>query len=312
MNQPRIVSLLPSATEVICALGLKDALVGCSHECDYPSGLTHLPALTQPRLDINATSEAIDNDVKSLMANGLSIYEVDAQTLRELRPDFIVTQDQCDVCAVTPNDLQQALRTWTGGSPEIVSLSPNSLPEVWQSFRDAANALGRASLGDTLVGQMEQRVSDLAERTARPEGERPRVACVEWIQPLMAAGNWVPELVEAAGGVNLFTTPGTHSPWLEPDGLKDADPDYVIIMPCGFDQNRAANEARAAEENRPWLPERAKAAGRIAVTDGHQFFNRPGPRLVDSLEIMVDIIQPDLRLGHQGEAWAWLRLPETR
>lgn len=303
MSTPRIVSLLPSATEIVAALGLGHGLVGRSHECDYPPDLPPVPPLTRPRLNVNGTSSEIHNEVGALLEAGLSVYEVDAESLKALAPDFIVTQTQCDVCAVTPDDLQDALVSYTGRRPEIISLAPVTLSDVWDSFDATAAALGVPEQGRALRGGIEARI-DQVQRDI--EGlETPSVACIEWVEPLMAAGNWIPELVAMAGGNNLFGAPGEHSPWLEPQTLLDADPDVVAIFPCGFDRIRATEETTATEHRASWLPPRAREANRVFVTDGHQFFNRPGPRLVDSLEIMSEILHPTLSPKHPGEWSIW-------
>ncbi len=302
MKLPRVVSLLPSATEIICALGLRDALVGCSHECDFPVDLPKLPALTKPRLNIAGTSMSVHEDVESLLRQGLSVFEVDAVTLRRLAPDFIVTQAQCDVCAVTPDDLEYALASFTGEQPELISLSPCSLQDVWDSFDLAADALGVRDARNKLRMEITERIDKTKKRVA--SREMPTVACIEWIEPLMTAGNWVPELVQLAGGRNLFGRPSAHSSWLNQEVLLDADPDVVVIFPCGFDRARTDAEVRVTQTRSPWLPSRALGRGRVAVADGHQFFNRPGPRLVDSLEILAEILHPDL-CARQGDAWSF-------
>lgn len=308
MRNPRIVSLLPSATEIVCALGLQSWLVGRSHECDFPAGVSHLPVLTRARLNIRATSADIDRSVKSLLEAGLSLYEVDAERLRSLRPDYVITQAQCEVCAVTPDDLADALARWTGSKPLVVSLSPNRLDEVWESFQQAADALEVAPRGARLVAAIKARIATLGALAA--EHNTPRVACVEWVDPLMAAGNWVPELVAAAGATNLITGPGEHSPWLTPEELQALDPDVIVVMPCGFDRPRAEAQTRQTHAARPWLPPRVLAEGKVAFTDGHQFFNRPGPRLVDSLEILLEIFQSGVEFpdhDHQGaQHWNWI------
>ena len=306
MTAPRIVSLLPSATEIVSALGLGHALVGRSHECDFPLDLPELPVLTRPRIDINGTSRAIHCDVGALLEAGLSVYEVDASALKALDPDFIVTQTQCDVCAVTPDDLQTALASFTGRRPEIVSLAPATLSEVWASFDSAASALDIPARAAPLRQEIEARIEQVL---ARVDGlPRPSVACIEWIEPLMAAGNWIPELVGLAGGRNVFGAPGEHSPWLDPQALLDADPDVVAIFPCGFDRARGEAETTASQRRAPWLPPRALRLGRVAVADGHQFFNRPGPRLIESLEILSEMLHPELKHQHPS---AWSRWPTS-
>lgn len=292
---PRIASLLPSATEIVCALGFGNDLVGRSHECDFPREASDRPVLTRARLDSEASSRAIDDAVKALVSRGSSVYDVDADRLRALAPDVIVTQDQCEVCAVSVSDLEDALAAWSAGhgpAPKLVSLSPLTLGDVWVSFSEVADALGAPERGLALATRLANAVTEVAER-AHAEATRPRVACIEWLDPLMAAGNWVPELVMLAGGENLLGQPGAHSPWLEPDALRAADPDVIVVMPCGFDLARTRAELSQVLDRDEWRDLRARRDGRIAVVDGNQYFNRPGPRLVDSLEILAEIVHPD-------------------
>jgi iron complex transport system substrate-binding protein len=312
----RVVSLLPSATEIVCALGRASDLVGRSHECDYPSGLTDRPALTAPRLDVDAPSRTIDDGVKALVARGLSVYEVDAERLRRLSPDVILTQTQCEVCAVTPDDLAAALAEWTGARPRIVSLAPDTLDSVWASFEVVAEALGEPEAGARLRAASEARAGAIAKAARELLGDPPGVACIEWIDPLMTAGNWVPELVSLAGGQSVLAETGAHSGWLEPERLAGADPDLVIAMPCGFSLERTRREVEAARAEGDWLPARAIASGAVALTDGHHYFNRPGPRLVDSLAILVEILTAPVgdaalsrERAHYGSGWEWLGLP---
>ena len=297
----RIVSLLPSATEIVCALGFGEKLVGRSHECDFPASVAALPPLTQARLDADAPSRAIDDAVKQLVEAGSSVYRVDAEQLRELAPTVIVTQDQCEVCAVTSDDLEQALAAWTGSAPRLVSLSPNTLGDVWVSFSHVADALGVPERGLALATELANRITEVAERAQRLR-PRPRVACIEWLEPLMVAGNWVPELVTLAGGTNLLSQPGTHSPWLEPEALAAADPDVIVVLPCGFDLPRTHAEFDRIAQQSFWQNLRAVKQGRVAIVDGNQYFNRPGPRLVESLEILAEILHPQEFEPHHGTA----------
>ncbi|HVO14319.1 MAG TPA: cobalamin-binding protein [Alphaproteobacteria bacterium] len=299
----RIVSLLPSATEIVAALGCADRLVGRSHECDFPPEVARLPALTASKLDGEGTSCAIDQRLKSIVQEGLAVYRVDGATLRALKPDLIVTQDQCEVCAVSLRDVEAAVCAWTDHDARIVSLAPASLADVWADMQRVAEALGVAERGAALIQQLETRVGAIAARAAAAP-DRPRVACIEWIAPLMAAGNWMPELVALAGGVNLFGEAGRHSPWLDWGALRASDPDVVLVAPCGFDIARSRRDLAVLEALPGWSALRAVRAGRVAIADGNQYFNRPGPRLVESLEILAEILHPArCRHGHEGEDW---------
>lgn len=300
---PRIVSLIASATEIVCALGFEKDLVGRSHECDFPESVRALPALSAPTFAIDQAGAAIDRSVKDRLRAGLSIYHVDVDQLQALRPDVIVTQSQCAVCAVSEADVQQALGDWPGSPPCVVTLEPNSLADVWSDIARVAEALGAAERGPALVDGLRARMADIAAR-ASVQKSSPRVACVEWIEPLMAAGNWVPELVEMAGGENCFGIAGRHSPWMTFAQLAERDSDRIVVTPCGFDLARTRQEMAVLESREEWTQLRAVQAGNVFLTDGNQYFNRPGPRLVESLEILAEIIHPEIfHFGHEGAGW---------
>ena len=299
----RIASLLPSTTEIVCALGQGAALVGRSHECDFPPEVAALPALTEPKLDARAASRAIDDRVKQLVREGLSVYRVDAERLRALAPSVVLTQEQCDVCAASPKDVEAALCAWTGGRPRVVSLAPQTLGDVWRDLVTVATALGVPERGELLAQQLANRVTHVSERTLRIRPQ-PRVATIEWTEPLMAAGNWVPELVALAGGTNVFGETGRQSSWLEWDALRAADPDVIVVLPCGFDLARTRREMGPLAAQTGFGELRAVRAGRVFLTDGNQYFNRPGPRLVESLEILAEILHPDeFPAKHLGTGW---------
>ena len=304
---PRIVSLLPSGTEIICALGFRSALVGRSHECDFPSNLNALPVLTSSTFEDSGSSGAIDRDIKGLVERGLSIYRVDAEQLRTLKPDVIVTQDQCAVCAVSLDTVTTAVQDWTGLAPAIVSLVPAGLAEVWADFERVADALDAEAEGAALISSLKVRIEGISARAAQLTA-RPRVACIEWIEPLMAAGNWIPELVSLAGGDNLFGAAGAHAPWIDADALAAADPDFIVVMPCGFGIDRAVTELAALEAQSFWRTLRAVREGHVFVVDANHYFSRPGPRLVDSLEILAEILHDGIfDFGHRGHGWRALR-----
>ncbi|MGQ0662434.1 MAG: cobalamin-binding protein [Pseudomonadota bacterium] len=306
MAGPRTVSLIASATEIVAALGARDLLIARSHECDFPPGVDRLPAITRPRLDAGRPSRDIDAEVKALLAAALSVYEVDAEALRELGPELVLTQTQCEVCAVSLADVERALASWTGARPRVVSLAPNALADVFADIERVAAALGRRERGAALIAAIEQRSRAIAARTARL-GTHPRVACIEWIDPVMAAGNWMPELVAMAGGVNLFGQPGRHAPWLEFDDLVRADPEVILVLPCGFDIPRSRAELPALASRPGWAELGAVKNNRIYLLDGNQYFNRPGPRLADSLEMLAEIMHPDaFQFGHEGRGWVRL------
>jgi iron complex transport system substrate-binding protein len=301
---PRIVSLIASATEIVCALGLEHLLVGRSHECDFPESVKRLPICTEPRFDIQGTSRQIDERVKATLQSEISVYRVFDDVLRQLRPDVILTQSQCAVCAVSDEDVARALGDWHGPRPRVLSLEPHALKDVWADIGRVADCLGAAEQGAMLLRSLQHRVAEIAE-CALAQPNRPTVACLEWLDPLMAGGNWVPELVELAGGINLFGVAGKHSPWMSWKELLQREADVIIALPCGFDLARTKSEMIHLARHPAWPDLRAVQAGRVFVTDGNQFFNRPGPRLVESLEILAEILHPEcFQFEHRGRGWS--------
>ena len=299
----RIVSLIASATEIVCALGFEDELVGRSHECDHPPGVTGLPACSTSKVKVAASSRAIDDQVRGIVRDGLSVYSVDAELLDRLAPTVIVTQTQCDVCAVSLRDVERAVCDLVRSRPAIVSLEPMALADVWSDIRAVAEALGAPARAGELVGRLTGRLEALRAAT-RTLPSRPSIACIEWIDPLMMAGNWTPELVACAGGVDPFGQAGEHSGYLEIDELVAADPEVIAVMPCGFDIGRAEREMPALAARPEWRRLSAVRAGRVVITDGNQYFNRPGPRLVESAEILAECLHPGrFDFGHRGRGW---------
>lgn len=288
MTAPGIVSLLPSATELAVAVGRGPALVGRSHECDFPPFVEALPVCTSTKLEKGLTSRQIEDRVQEIVRQGLSVYEVHAERLRTLNPDVILTQSQCAVCAVTPADLEESLATWVGTPPVLLSLAPDTLGDVWNDLRRVGEAVGAEAAADRAVSDLQGRLESLWSR-ASVRSWRPRVACIEWIDPVMAAGNWVPELVQAAGGSPLFANVGQHSPWLDWGDLVAADPDIIVFMPCGYRIAQTLADLPVIAGRPGWRDLKAVCEGRVYATDGHHFFNRPGPRLIESAEILAEI-----------------------
>jgi len=312
----RIVSLIPSATEIVAYLGYEAFLVGRSHECDFPTSVRQLPICTEPKFDPHGSSSEIHQRVSDLLASALSVYRVDTDKLAQLQPTHIITQAQCEVCAVSLSDVEKAVDTLlsqqklpNGETPQpiqVISLQPNRLADVWDDIARVDQALSHyqshrqttaeteannshSSKAQSVVQSLKQRLNAIAP-SPTPQS-LPKVACIEWSEPLMAAGNWVPELVKLAGGIDCFGIAGTHSDWMSWQALKKADPDIIIVMPCGYDLHttRQATEEMAAHAD--WAELNAVKTGNIYLTDGNQYFNRPGPRLVDSGEILAEIIQ---------------------
>lgn len=299
----RIVSLLPSTTEIACALDLAAALVGRSHECDFPPDVAVLPACTAPKFEPDGTSREIDTRVRDLVERGLSVYRVDADRLRALAPDVILTQSQCEVCAASERDVEEALATWLGKRPRVLSLAPATLADVWAGVARVAAELGVAERGRELARILEARtaaVAALASGVARPG-----VALIEWVDPLMSAGNWMPEMVAIAGGRSLFGEHGKTSPWLSFEALAAHDPEVIVAIPCGFGLARSQTELALLARDPRWPRLRAVRGGRVFAADGNAWFNRPGPRLAESAEILAEILHPE-RFGtaFAGRAYA--------
>ena len=307
MASPRIVSLLPSATEIVASVGHQGGLVGRSHECDFPTGVETLPVCTRPRVKLDGSSSEIDRKIEEIVGKVLSVYEVLNDTLKEASPEVIVTQNLCEVCAVSLPDVEAAVSDCVGGDVDIVSLNAESTAAVYDDIRRVVTALNAVDTGAEVVERMQSRFAEIAERAAVLD-DRPSVAYIEWADPLMAAGNWIPEFVEAAGAENLFGRAGEHSPWLEWQALLDADPDVIILMPCGYGLERTREDADLLARDARWSDLQAVRNERVYVTDGNAFFNRPGPRLKESLEMMAEMIHPDhFSFGHVGRGW--VRIP---
>lgn len=299
----RVVSLIASATEMVCALGQGGALVGRSHECDFPEWVERLPAVTAPKFPTDGTSYEIDQRVRAIVQEGLAVYRVDAEKLDALAPDLILTQSQCEVCAVSTRDVEAAVCQLVRSRPRIVSLEPNALDDIFADLGRVAEALGVPERGRAVAAELRGRIDAVAQK-ARALPGRPTVACIEWVEPLMAAGNWMPTLVELAGGVNLFGAAGKHSPWMRWEDLVARDPDVIVILPCGYDIARASEDLPYLTRRPEWSRLAAVRAGRVFVADGNQYFNRPGPRVVESLEILAELLHPEaFDFGHAGRAW---------
>jgi iron complex transport system substrate-binding protein len=287
----KIVSLLPSATEIVCALGLGDDLVGVSHECDFPPEVVGRPILTKPKIDPTGDSSGIDAAVRRLVQDGLSVYRIRTDVLEQLQPDLIVTQEQCEVCAVSYSDVVAATRQLLHQPATIVSLKPTRLPDIFDDIQRVADAAGCGDAGTELTRRLQARLAALRTRAAAVHS-RPRVACIEWIEPLMVAGNWIPELVEMGGGRYELVPIGGHSPTISWDDLVAYGPDVVIIMPCGFKLPQTQRELPRLTARPEWQQLPAVRNRRVYVVDGNAYLNRPGPRIVESAELLAGLIQP--------------------
>jgi iron complex transport system substrate-binding protein len=285
---PRIVSMISSATEIVHALGALPWLVGRSHECDYPPQVRALPACTAPRFAVDGDSREIDHLVRQSMAESISVYQVFDDVLERLQPTHILTQIHCEVCAVSLRDVERSVAARLASRPQVVSLMPSSLSEVWEDMRRVARSLEIEERGEQMVARLRERMRAIADAvsTGHAAAARPRLACIEWIEPLMPTANWMPELVQMAGAENVE--------WRTWEDLAAADPDVILVMPCGFDLERALSEMYWLTGRDGWHALRAVRDGKVYVADGNQYFNRPGPRLVESLEILAGMVHPDV------------------
>jgi len=286
----RIASLLPSATEIVCALGLEDQLVAVTHECDYPPSVRSKPVVTGSVVPSDLPSAEIEHHIRRLVHQGSSIYTLDAEQLERLQPDLILTQELCAVCAVSYPLVEKAARR-LDGPREIVSLEPERLEDLFEHIRLVGRRTGREAAAREVVHDLRarlDRVRRLVER--RP---RRRVVCLEWIEPLYNAGHWTPELVEQAGGHDPLGSPGEPSRPIEWSQVVAAAPEVLVVMPCGFSLNRTLREMSALARLPGWTEQPAVRAGEVYGIDGNAFFSRPGPRLVDSVEILAGLLHPD-------------------
>jgi iron complex transport system substrate-binding protein len=293
--------MLASGTELVCALGLGEKLVGRSHECDYPAWVKRLPEVSHPTFDIEGSSREIDERVRQRLHAGEPLYEVEEALLAKLAPDVLITQTHCEVCAVSPADFAHKVSAKLQRE-QVVALSTGTLAAILQGFLDVAAVLGKPSEGVALVEAIRARLAALAERTRMLP--HPSVVCLEWIEPAFAMGNWGPELVELAGGTNLLGTPGAHStttPW---SAVQEADPDVLVVAPCGFGLERTLREMHLLAEQPGWCQLRAVQSDRVFVADGNLYFNRSGPCMFETPEILAEILHPDqFAPNHHGHAW---------
>src|ERR1700735_4505760 len=321
----RICSLLPSATEIVYALGLGDCVVGVSHECDYPAEAARKPSLLRPRVDPKASPGEMDRQVAEVIARGESIYAVDAELLASLAPDLILTQDLCHVCAASPEDLATAL-TRLPKQPKVLALTPRCLGDVWDDVQRAGAATGHSIEAEVLASELEQRVSAIEGKVAaasvsagtsadnggggEENGERrPRVLCLEWLDPFYVGGHWVPEMVRKAGGVDVLGREREPSFRVSAEQIKETQPDVIVVMPCGYDAERTAREFRSLKlpEGCDSLP--AVRDGRIFAVDANAYFSRPGPRLADGVELLAHLLHPDVfDAGEPAKSFAHLSI----
>ncbi|MCW9707616.1 cobalamin-binding protein [Fodinibius salsisoli] len=286
----RIVSLLPSITEIVVALGKKEELIGCSHECNFPEDIISLPACTEPKFDPDGTSYQIDQRVKAVLQEGLAVYRVDAELLKKLNPDVILTQDHCDVCATSFTEVKKVVQSTLDKDVEVISVSPTDLSSVIDSIRTIARAIDAEPEAEELMAEMKGTLQDIQQQTLPLYA--PDVLCIEWLDPLMAAGNWIPQLVQLAGGNPQLAEAGKHSPWLEWEKVQQLNPEIITITPCGFGISETLSELSSLTSQPGWENLKAVQNHQVFIMDGDHYFNRPGPRLVDSTKILAEIIHP--------------------
>ena len=286
----RIVTLLPSATEIVCELGLRDRLVGVTHECDYPPGVESLPHVTSSIIDHHATSLEIDTAVREHLESSTALYHLDETLMRDLAPDLIVTQALCEVCAVSEDEVQ-AIMSRLPGPPVLANLEPMTLFEVFDTITLVGDMAGCPEEAAQFRQGLETRVSEVRTKVnAIPMQDRPTVGFLEWIDPLFNAGHWTPEIIEYAGGIDAFGNKHQPSQTISDDTLVASDPDVLIVALCGFDETRAASDLETLKRRIDWNALKAVKNNRVHILDGNAYFSRPGPRLVDSLEILAELI----------------------
>ena len=300
----KIVTLIPSATEIVSFLGQKKSIVGRSHECDFPHDLSKIKTLTEPKINVDGTSGEIHKQIEEILEKSLSVYKVNVDELKKLNPDFIVTQSHCEVCAVSFSEVENITKEHLGKNTKIISLQPNKLQEVFDDIkRVAKNLKVDNDQNNKLIKLLENRLDNIRKKTQKLK--KPKILCVEWIDPLMAAGNWIPEMTRIAGGKDILGKIGVDSHWIKFEDIQKQDPDFIIFIPCGFNLEKTKEEViKLVNKNNNWEKLKAFKNKNFYVTDGNQYFNRPGPRLIDSIEILAEIFHADeFDFGHKNIGW---------
>ena len=300
----KIVTLIPSATEIVAFLGQKKSIVGRSHECDFPQDLSKIIKLTEPKIDVEGTSGEIHEQIEVILEKSLSVYKVHVDELKKLNPDFIVTQSHCEVCAVSFSEVENITKKHLGKNTKIISLQPNKLQEVFDDIRRVAKSLNVDNdYNNKLINNLQIRLDDIKNKTQKLK--KPKVLCIEWVDPLMAAGNWMPEMTMIAGGEDILGKIGVDSHWIKFEDIQNQDPDFIVFIPCGFNLNKTKDEVdKLLSKNNAWEKLKAFKNKNLYVTDGNQYFNRPGPRLIDSIEILAEIFHSNIfNFGHKNKGW---------
>ncbi len=291
----RIISLLPSATEIVYELGLGDDLVGVSHDCDWPPEVLEKPKLSQAVVHSDMASAEIDQVVRERLHSGLSVYHIDAELLQRLKPDLILTQELCEVCAPSFDEVRQAVKL-LHERPQIVSLEPHTLDDIFDTILTVGEVTGRSGRAQDVVAQLRRRVLRIQEKIATVKN-RPRVCCIEWLDPIMIGGHWVPQMVEYAGGEDWLGEVGQPSRYADWEEILTYNPDIIVLMPCGFSIERTLEEIELLTELEGWEELKAVKDNRVFIVEASAYFNRPGPRIVTGVEILAEIIHPEVFSG---------------
>ena len=302
MEITKIITLIPSATEIISFLGLDSQLVGVSHECDFPEKVKSLKKLTKTDIKTNVSSYNIHLQIEKILENSLSVYKVDENSLKYLNPDVIITQDQCNVCAVNLSQVKKVTSSYLNKEVDIISLQPKSFKNIFENIEYVAKKLNVFNaLNKNKINKLLHRISDVRQKKKSFKN----VICIEWCNPLMAAGNWIPDMVKIAGGNELFGINNKNSHWIDFKCVRDFNPEVIIFMPCGYNLLQTQRDvASLFENNVNWKILSAYKNKKLYLVDGNQYFNRPGPRIVDSLEILAEIFNPDVfNYGYKGSGW---------
>jgi iron complex transport system substrate-binding protein len=304
----RIISLLAGATELVCALGAQRELVGRSHECDWPPSVRELPSLTTPTFDTAASSAQIDADVRRLMRERQPLYRVDVERLLQLRPDVLITQVHCDVCAPGPADVTRDAPDDAPPIPQMIAMQGSTIDGIFDDFGRVAEAIDRKRECEELIRGMKQSMEQASDRVAHLD--RPTIACIEWIDPIFIMANWSPRLVELAGGIPVLGQSGVHSAATTWDRVRDANPQVILVAPCGFDIARTKREMHVLAALPGWEQLSAVRAGRVFIADGNRYFNRAGPGLFESVQILAQILHPQhFPPTHRGACWEFMQAP---
>ena len=298
----KIITLIPSATEIISFLGLDSQLVGVSHECDFPEKVKNLKKLTKTDIKTNVSSYNIHLQIEKILENSLSVYKVDENSLKYLNPAVIITQDQCNVCAVDLSQVKKVTSSYLNKEVDIISLQPKSFTDIFENIEYVAKKLNVFNaLNKNKINKLFRRISDVRLKKKSLK----KVICIEWCNPLMAAGNWIPDMVKIAGGNELFGINNKNSHWIDFKSVRDFNPEVIIFMPCGYNLLQTQKDVNTLfENNANWKNLSAYKNKKLYLVDGNQYFNRPGPRIVDSLEILAEIFNPDVfNYGYKGSGW---------